>query len=305
MLGYSVRAIWNATKDIEILKEFVPKLVKYYEWWDNVRDPDRDGLVSIIHPWESGIDASPLYDPAHGVRNPTFKQLYPKFIKLQLIYRRKFKWNQQKILEAGLFNMEDVGVCAVYADNWGVLAKLAENFDKELAAKCEKVSKKFQKAIIDKCWNEERSQFVSYYHLGSQEFCSTIETIQSLFPLILDDLPKAIAEKVVANLTNPDKFWLPYPIPSTPKSEETFNPSHFRLLWRGPTWPSTVWIVMEGLLKHGYESIAQQILDRWIEMYKYNGINEYHNPLTGTGEGEEGLGMSMMIIDMLHRLKRI
>ena len=47
------------------------------------------------------------------------------------------------------------------------------------------------------------------------------------------------------------------------------------------------------------------ILDRWIEMYKKNGIYEYHNSITGEGEGEEGLGMSLTIVDMLYRLKNV
>ena len=64
MLAYSVRAIWNATKNVDLLKDFIPKLVRYFEWWEKERDPDGDKLISIIHPWESGIDASPLYDPA-------------------------------------------------------------------------------------------------------------------------------------------------------------------------------------------------------------------------------------------------
>lgn len=62
---------------------------------------------------------------------------------------------------------------------------------------------------------------------------------------------------------------------------------------------------MEGLLKHGYNYVANRILDRWIEMYQKYGISEYHNPITGEMEGQEGLGMATTIIDILHHLKRI
>ena len=40
----------------------MPKLVEYYEWWAKIRQPDNDGLRVVIHPWESGLDASPMYD---------------------------------------------------------------------------------------------------------------------------------------------------------------------------------------------------------------------------------------------------
>ena len=33
-------------------------------WWADSRDVDGNGLVSIIHGWESGMDASPAYDDA-------------------------------------------------------------------------------------------------------------------------------------------------------------------------------------------------------------------------------------------------
>jgi hypothetical protein len=305
MLCFSIRAIWNATKNVELLREFVPKLVQYWQWWAMDRDPDEDGLISIIHPWESGIDASPLYDPAWGVKNPTYKQLYPQFLKTLYRYRRKLKWDQTKILAKGWFNFEDVGVNSVYAAGWSILGDLAQEFDGELAKLCYTQGQKFEQAIIKKCWDPAVGHFVSFYHHEDKEFKSTIETIQSLFPLLLRSLPQELLTAVVKNLEDPEKFWLPYPVPSTAKSEETFNPHQSRLLWRGPTWPCTTWFVMEGLLTHGRKDLAEKILDRWVEMYQKNGIWEYHNPLTGLGEGEEGLGMSTTIVDMLKRLRKL
>ena len=40
---------------------------RYFRWWKKNRDIDGSGLVTILHPWESGIDLSPAYDPALGV----------------------------------------------------------------------------------------------------------------------------------------------------------------------------------------------------------------------------------------------
>jgi hypothetical protein len=309
MLGYSLRAIWNATHNKDLLKEFVPKLVHYLEWWTNERDPDKDGLVSIIHPWESGIDASPLYDPAHGIQRAdhpiVWKQLYPKFIKLILKYRHKAHWNQDAILKEGWFNFEDIGLCCVYADNWNVLAKLADEFDSGLATKCREQYKIFEGKILNKSWDPEKKQFISFYHQKEKEYPSDIETIQSLFPLLLENIPKDIQEIIVEKIRDPEKFGTPYPLPSCSKSEPAFYPKHWRLLWRGPTWGSTNWFVLEGLLKHGYKAEAENILNKWVEMSMKYGISEYHDPITGTMEGEEGLGMASTFIDMAHRFGKI
>jgi glycogen debranching enzyme len=76
-------------------------------------------------------------------------------------------------------------------------------------------------------------------------------------------------------------------------------------MWRGPSWGSTNWMIMEGLVKHGAIDLANNILDRWIKMSQLYGVSEYHNPLTGEMEGQEGLGMATTIVDWMHRLKRL
>lgn len=309
MLAYSLRAIWEATGDVALLQEVVPRLAAYLDWWLATRDPDRDGLVSIIHGWESGIDASPIYDPAYGVKENDrgkFWKTYPKFLTLLYKYKNVAKWNVPRILEKQWFNVEDVGVCSVLAAGFGVLADLAGKAGNQaLARHCKEQHATTSDAIIAKCWDDKSGRFVSFFHKHGVERASTSETIQTLFPLLLPSLPRDIAGRVVARLTDPAKFWLPCPVPSVARDDPAFNPDRSRLLWRGPSWPPTTWFVMEGLLLHGYKNIATEILDKWIETVVHHGIWEYYNPITGEGLGEEGLGMSTVIVDMMHRLGRI
>ena len=110
----SLRAIFEQNNDVEFLKEIVPQLVKYiaetkwsndryFEWFKNERVINESGLVTIIHPWESGLDLSPAYDPALGVperialpieeflieearARPTWGQAYFPLIKLIFEY---------------------------------------------------------------------------------------------------------------------------------------------------------------------------------------------------------------------------
>jgi hypothetical protein len=63
MIPIALKRIYEASnKSKEILDEFLVKLIEYHGWWAHERQPDQDGLVVIIHPWESGLDASPMYD---------------------------------------------------------------------------------------------------------------------------------------------------------------------------------------------------------------------------------------------------
>jgi glycogen debranching enzyme len=299
MLAYSVRAIWQATHEKILLKEFVPGIVKLLEWW-KYRDHDNDGLVSIIHPWESGLDASPTYDSVFHLSNPRPLNMYFHFWRLLRRYH-SVGWNQQTILQREWFNVEDVGLCSVYADGWGVLASLAEEFDNELAVRCRVQHRRYQEAVIRKCWDEKHEQFISYFHQNGVEKASRTESIQTLLPILLDDLPSPILQKLVAKIKDPHKFWLPYPVPTVARSEHTFNPDQNRLYWRGPMWPATTWLIMEGLLKHGFKAEAAAIMERWVELCLKSGIREYYNPLTGQGLGQKGFGMSALIVDMLER----
>eukprot|EP01120_Amphizonella_sp_Union-15-10_P015997 TRINITY_DN8322_c0_g1_i2.p1 TRINITY_DN8322_c0_g1~~TRINITY_DN8322_c0_g1_i2.p1 ORF type:complete len:465 (-),score=75.46 TRINITY_DN8322_c0_g1_i2:20-1414(-) len=318
VLPFSLRAIWNKTKDSSLLKEFLPKLVDYFQWWSNTRETDNDGLVLILHPWESGMDASPVYDLSFGITNPNpdFWDIYPKFIELVVSYRWEYGWNQSEILGRksvgpelldSWFKVKDVGVNAVYAAGWGVLGDLAlELGDQNLSNYCKQKQSVTQRAIIEKCWDSDLNRFVSLYvDFDGVEKKSTVETAQSLFPLLLD-LPKDLIQSIVeTQVLNASKFWLPFPIPSVSKSAAQFTPVFtVDLMWRGPTWPIQNWFVMEGLMKHGYTSYAQELLNRWIDLYKLSGVWEQYNPETGENYGVEGLGMSTLIVDWLYRLGR-
>jgi hypothetical protein len=43
---------------------------RYWRWWGAERNVRGNGLVSVLHGWESGLDASPLYDAAYGLKSP-------------------------------------------------------------------------------------------------------------------------------------------------------------------------------------------------------------------------------------------
>lgn len=76
------------------------KIIDYYEWWAKERQPSFDGTIVIIHPWESGLDASPAYDEALKVENPQPKlmEMYPQFEKLIISYKFIYRWKQRKII---------------------------------------------------------------------------------------------------------------------------------------------------------------------------------------------------------------
>lgn len=319
LLAISLRSIWNATRDRSLLHEFVPKIANYLDWFVDTRSPDGDDLVVIIHPWESGLDASPAYDPALGVTNPQpkFQDIYPKFLELIMTYKWHYHWNQTQIVNLhknpwpiidGFFIVKDVGVNSVLAHGFGVLSDLAlEIGDQDLSERLRLRQMRIEKAIISKCWQPALRRFVSLYKdKKGNEQIAPAETIQTLFPILLDSIPSEILNEVVSNhMLNESKFWRKYPLPSVSASDPAYNPIFtIDLMWRGPTWAANNYFVSEGLLKHGLNSEANRLLDRWISLYAESGIFEMYNPDTGAPYGVPGLGMSASIVDIIYRLGR-
>jgi hypothetical protein len=319
VLPYSLRSIYRATGNVAYLEEMVPKLVKYFNWWKANRDLDGTGVVTILHPWESGIDLSPGYDPALGVSpdaraRPSWSVIYPQLIQLCLSYHYRYGWEQEKILSrtaagAGLFNwfkVQDVAVNCIYASGWGVLGDLAAEYDTAVAAECYANQKHSEKGIIETLFSESAGHFVTGYKDNSnvQSF-HDVKVVQMLFPLLLDSISSEQISCIVDYLTDEDEFWTTHPVPSVSKAEAEYNPIlDTDLLWRGPSWGFTNWFIMEGLQKHGQTAILNKMMDRWISAVQKGGVWEMWNPETASGYGAEGLGMSTLIVDWMKRLGR-
>jgi hypothetical protein len=320
VLPFSLRAIWNTSKNSEFLKEYIPKVVAYFDWWANTRTFIKGSpLVFILHGWESGLDASPAYDLAYGVNstNPDFWELYPQFEELCIYYTAEFGWNVTEISQSipppdlgflwNFFQVIDVGVNSVYAAGWRVLSELAENIgDTQTSQKCKNMQMEVEAAIIKQLWNPKLGRFINQYRDSATGNILTteVEVVQTLFPILLESLPADILNQILnGQLLNTSKFWLAYPVPSVSADQPQFTPVFTTdLMWRGPTWPILNWFVMEGLMFHGKNDIANQLMQRWIQLYQKSGVWEQYNPITGENYGAVGLGMSTLIVDWLYRL---
>jgi glycogen debranching enzyme len=320
VLPYSLRAIYAATADVALLRELVPKLVHHFNWWRTTRDLDGTGVISILHPWESGLDLTPAYDPALGVRpssraRPAWSAIYPQLIQLALSYRWRYAWDQKAILARtsaapgpiNWFKVQDVAVNCVYASGWRILGDLAGEFDKTLAAECYAHQRHAEAGILATLFSPQAGYFVTGYKDEKNKQCfHPVRTVQMLFPLLLDSISAQQVSTIISHLTDPKEFWTAYPVPSVSRAEAEYNPiQNTDLLWRGPTWGFTNWFVMEGLQKHGHTALVDQLMDRWIAMAEKGGVWENYNPETAVGYEAEGLGMSILIVDWMKRLNRI
>ncbi|HEX7455987.1 MAG TPA: hypothetical protein VF303_00785 [Candidatus Nanoarchaeia archaeon] len=302
LIAQSVEAIYKKEKDVKFLYEVLPKLKSYYVWLARHRDPDGDGLISIIAPYESGLDQSPSYDPVLGTqnKNQTITALVGRTVTFRNMLRN---YNLEKIFEANYFNVEDVLVNSIYIKNLEILSRLLHEVDQEEAARTfHRLALEGKKELMRKCYDPKEAFFFDRY--GQEEKIAKVKTIKGLMPIILD-IPKNVVEKLVKkHLRNREEFDLPYPVPTVAVSEPSFSPAPTRigkdpLLWRGSTWINTNWYLAKALADHGYKKDAEKIVEKSIVLVQKSGYREFFNPLSGEGHGRRNFGWSTLVVDMI------
>lgn len=304
ILAHAVYRLWEATGDVALIRDLVPACNRYYEWLHNVR-LSRDRLLSLVAPYESGLDSTPAYDDVLGYRSgrPAW-EYWLRYRSVVAHNALRFDHRQHEVVRWGPFHVKDALVNSVYLQNLAFLAKLNDlvperwEWEKEYFAQAMKV----RDALIKKCWDPKRQAFFNLN--GRQGSRSNVLTVASLMPLIFHWLPRQYVEPLVEHLLNPDEFWLPYPVPSVAATEPAFS-AKSRLIgsdvyrhWRGGTWMNTNWYLVYALRRHGYDAEADELADRCRSLVFRSGFRECFNPQTGAGLGAEQLAWTTLVVDL-------
>ena len=128
---------------------------------------------------------------------------------------------------------------------------LAQSGDAEGAADFARRAERTRRALVEKCWDAERGLFFDL--AGPEERMLRVNTVSSLLPLALPELPREIAARLVAHVEDPREYAAAYPVPSVAMDEPSFVAGRCgdKMVWRGPTWMNTNWYLWRGLRAHG------------------------------------------------------
>lgn len=249
--------------DAEWIREIFPQVLSYYLYFHKYRDPDKDGLVSIYHFYESGRDTSPEFDFFRA-----WVSGLPGFLNFILRFRS--------------LDIEELVFNCLWIRGLRILTGLCQ--DTETQSILSKIAEKAENAIFELCW-DENSRF--FYPLDNENRKIKIDTVAGLYPLIIENIPKEISDALVEHLTDPEEFWTQYPIPSVPQNSPYFNCNsqyYGCCNWRGPVWINTNRHIIEGLMMHGYRDLAFKIMKVNCEMIEREGFWEFYHPSSGEGQ---------------------
>lgn len=317
VIALAIERVYRAGRNADFLRETLPPVAAFFRWLAQARDPDGDHLIAIIQPDESGVDASPKYDELMHLDELNNRALVRSINTLYARYEREgLRGDEHRMIAADLFVDEDVLVNAIYAQGLERLAGLLRELERvgpptftlgaegavtcaAEAQRCADEAQRVTAALLARCYDEHTGLFYDLQTLAAEP--KRVNTISSLFPLILDALPWSVAERLVRDhLLNPDEYWLPYPVPSVARSEPKFDPGDpHGFIWRGPTWVNANWFLAVALRRQGWAAEADHLVRRTVELVRRNGFRECYNPLTGAGQQATDFGWSTLVVDMV------
>jgi hypothetical protein len=258
-----------------------PRIRAHHDLISAQRDLDGDGLLWIIQPDETGLDASPSFDAIWGWRADG-KPGFPLLVRRN----RRLHFDIREVKRAG-----GPLVCSPLVNVLHCLSRLALGLSS------------ITPVLVDRLYQEGPGLFGQ--EVWPQRECPVVATWAALSPLALPDLPEDIGRRLVEeHLLNPERFWLPVPPPSVSAQEPSFSLKDHRLglrqYWRGPTWVNSAWLVWLGLRRLGYRPEADELARRIITTVAREGLREYYNPRTGQGMGAHDFAWSSLVGELIH-----
>jgi glycogen debranching enzyme len=294
--------LYEACGDRVYLGEIYALIKRYHDWLARHRDFDGDGLLTIVSPFESGMDWKPSYDPMLGyARRKTSRILYSNalFWKSVAVDLANFldRYDLSRIRRRERFLVKDAGVNAIYATDLAAMETLASLAgDDPLIYRQRR--QRVEKSMLALMYDEEHAAFYDVKEPGSEKI--RINTATIFFPLAAGGIPDQIAEQVIArHFSKRDQFNAPFPIPSVALSDPAFLPDETMFIWRGPTWAFNNWFLFHGLKQRGYAEQAQRLRESLCHLIEKSGFREYYNPLNGEGYGAREFTWSGLILDMV------
>jgi hypothetical protein len=250
---------WTAWKFYQIhgdkvrLGQLYPSMKKNVDWWIADRDPDGNGLFSIDHQLETGMDD---------------------------LHRRWLHGKPKRYEAIDATSYAYLNIRAVA----GMAAALGMKDD---AAHYSALAEKSSGALHSILWDPILERYRDRNpETGELTDYNSLTIFYPLFAMAGDAAENVRMAR--RYLLNPREYGTPYPIPGLSQSDPEFDPDH--RYWAGPSWPATNSHIFEGLAalakKHDRSLMpkAAELFQRMVALHvnpRADFYERYHS-LTGT-----------------------
>jgi hypothetical protein len=294
--GFAARRMFARAKDRRLAEHkaraLLPKISAWHSWFHANRDPQGEGLVALLHPWEAGRDNSIDWDepfgrvPTEGVEpytrrdtqhadpahRPT-KAQYDRYLYL-VQHFRDLGWDNSKLHDASPFQVIDPGFNAILIRSCVETAELAEALDESEIAEANRGMAERGLAALDRLWSARHGQYLCKDRITGMLIDSA--SIGGILPAFAPISPERIGRlaRTIETQAEAVKFVVPSHDPADPRFES-------KRYWRGPVWLVMNYMIADGLRAGGETEVAERIVNSSLDLIRQSGFAEYYDPLTG------------------------
>lgn len=313
------------TERLAWYREMYPKILAWHRWFYIDRDIDGDGLVTVVHPWETGMDNTPpwmkiMHDRARSLRAQLieatgFDMLLERFRKdakvvpaseristtdLYAVYDlirslRRLEYDGKKVATNHKLQADSLIVNTILMRANERLAEIADAIGKELP---EVIKRAMEKApwALESLWDEETKQYYARDHISWELVREP--SLATFLPLYAQVLPRERVKVLLEHLHNTQTFGARYPVPSAPLNSTYFSPHRY---WQGSTWVNVNWLIADGLERNGEKREAALLRRKTLEVVEKGGMYEYFSPIDGSPAGAPAFSWTAALtIELLH-----
>lgn len=241
-----------------------------------------EGLVKVVHPWETGCDDSPRWDSWVGSTSWNRDE----WTQFDERLAEAAKWgtegdeNRNDHFEniSSMFNGVLAHALKLHGDRYG---------DERLSAAGTQLAESIEVSL----WDDDQGMYVDRALVGGGPSVS-VPTLDGILTTI-GTVSRERASIALDQLRNPERFAGPHGLRYVAKDHPAYQPSVY---WRGPSWPQLTLLAVEACRRWGHDDLADIIADQARGAISRAGWSEYWDPETGEGHGAKPQTWSALAI---------
>jgi putative isomerase len=266
LAAWAVFEVFKATQDTAFVREMLPNLLKYHQFWYTYRDHNKNGFCEygstdgtlVAAAWESGMDNAVRFDGADMLQNgPKAWSMAIESVDLNAYLLKEKDFLRQLLMVLG-----------------------QQDKAKEMGEQSRDLLKDFSARFYD------QGMGCFYDHSLATGKLINAPGPECWMPLWAGIATKEQAANIAKVLMDTSMFNTYMPFPTLSRNHPKFDPG--KGYWRGPVWIDQAYFALKGLELYGFKeekkALSQALFKHAEGLVNSSGpIYENYHPLTGNG----------------------